>query len=70
MYLDYCYNNAVVHTFVHVLQGGSSLRGVASTAHKQLKEDYIVNPHVMVTSKHCTTASYLLTLSACAGGLQ
>lgn len=52
MYLDHCYNNAVVHTFIHTLKGGSSLRGVANTAQpRHRKEDYIVNPHVTVTSE-------------------
>lgn len=59
MYMDYCYNNAVVHTFIHTIRGGASLRGVAEvTRPHHRKDDYIVNPHVTVTSKWICGATY------------
>lgn len=50
LYLDYCYNNAVVHTFIHLLRGGSGprVKGTARGSGRRhslnpRKEDYKIN---------------------------
>ncbi len=52
MYLDYCYNNAVVHTFIHLLKGGSGPRvkggGDGDTRRQNRKEDYKINSFITV----------------------
>ena len=59
LYVDYCYNNAVVHTFMHLLQGGSGPRHKPTATHNTRrnstrKEDYKINSFITVKGRYAS----------------